>query len=203
MQIVASSENGVIGIDNEIPWYLPEDLKFFKKKTTGNYVIMGRKTFESILTKIGKVLPNRENIVISSDADYRNKVNLGLGEKMISLTSLEAAINLINQWEKLFEGLINENEVFIIGGESIYNEAFEKGLVDNIYHTVIHKEFDGDKSFSVPQGYVRSTYQKKTYSEKADLNYSIFKWFKDPSEVQGWVDDENYRLFPDKNIIYK
>jgi len=64
--IVAIAQNGCIGIDNKLPWYLPEDLKYFRRLTTGNIVIMGRKTYDSI----GKPLPNRHNIVISRHTDF-------------------------------------------------------------------------------------------------------------------------------------
>ena len=113
------------------------------------------------------------------------------------------ALEHIKGWENIFEGLSDEFEVFILGGESIYKQAMESGVVDNIYQTIIHKDFEGDRFFNIPQGYERTTYQKKTYSEKGDLYYSILRWFKDPSEVQGWIDDENYRLFPDEHIVYK
>ncbi|MFC2123561.1 dihydrofolate reductase, partial [Bacteroidota bacterium] len=67
--IVAVAENGVIGDDNQLIWHLPEDLKNFKKLTTGHHIIMGRKTFESI----GRPLPNRENIIITRNQNFHHE----------------------------------------------------------------------------------------------------------------------------------
>ncbi len=209
--IVASSINGAIGLNGEMPWHLPEDLKFFKKKTQGKYVIMGRKTFESILKTTGKPLPNRFNVVISSDKNYLNDWdfrNFSREEsRVMTFTSIEEALDKLKAFEVASSlsasTLFKEKEVFVIGGESIFKQFFEKGVINNIYHTVIHKEFEGDRFFSVPQGYERLTVQAKTRSEKADLDYSILKWFKDTSEIQGWVDDDDYKEFPNKHIVYQ
>src|SRR4051812_21271293 len=96
------SENRVIGKDNDIPWRIPGEQKRFRKLTTGHTLIMGRKTFESI----GKPLPNRHNIVISRNQEYK-----AAGCEVVS--SLTEALALVK----------NEDEVFIGGGESIYREA--------------------------------------------------------------------------------
>jgi len=201
--IVSCTEQGIIGKDGNTPWTLPEDLKFFEKKTTGSYAVMGRITFESIVKKLGNPLPRRDNIVITSQPNYQYDKRFNFGSKFLSFTSLGSALEHIQRWELMFEGVSEEFEVFIVGGQSIYEHAFQSGIVDNIYQTVIHKEFDGDRYFKIPQGYERTTYQKKTYSEKADLYYSILRWFKDPSEIQGWVNDGGSCLFPDKHIINK
>lgn len=121
--IVAMAENRTIGRDNKMPWKLPADLKRFKELTTGHAVIMGRKTFDSI----GKPLANRQNIVISRNPDFKAKG----AEVAVSLPkALEAA---------------KGDEVFVIGGEQIYNEALP--LADRIYLTLIHEEIDGDAFF--------------------------------------------------------
>lgn len=129
--VVAVSENGVIGKDNQLPWRLPSDLKFFKQLTTGHVVIMGRKTFESI----GKPLPNRRNLVISRNPDYP-------AEGVEVFTSLVAAL----------KACLGEDEVFVIGGATIYEKAFDLDLVDRIYMTIVHGEFEGDAHFQVPGG---------------------------------------------------
>ncbi len=96
--IVAAAENNVIGNNNALIWHISADLKHFKQLTTGHTVIMGRKTYESI----GKALPNRRNIVISRNPDFRP-------EGCVVVSSVDEALRLA----------VNEEEVFIIGGGSI------------------------------------------------------------------------------------
>jgi dihydrofolate reductase len=118
------SSNRVIGVNNTLPWHLSEDLKHFKSLTTGHTIIMGRKTCESI----GRPLPNRRNIVIS-----RNKE-----------VSYEGA-EVVHSIEDAFSISRNDNEVFVIGGSNIYEQALS--LVDQLYITEIKKSFSGDAYF--------------------------------------------------------
>ena len=129
--IVAVSENGVIGKDNDLIWHLPKDMKFFKETTMGHHVIMGRKNFESIPHKY-RPLPNRTNIVITRQSDYK-------AEGCVVVNSLEEALKVAKSNE--------ENEAFIIGGGQIYKLAVDSDLVDRIYLTRIHHSFDGDTFF--------------------------------------------------------
>jgi dihydrofolate reductase len=115
--IVAMNQSHVIGIDNNLPWHIPEDLKFFKQITTGKPIIMGRKTFESI----GRVLPNRTNIIIT-----RNKNFMVPG--IINVGSLQEALNISK----------TAPEVFIIGGGEIFKLAME--LANKIYITIVDIE---------------------------------------------------------------
>ena len=121
--VVAISENHVIGKDNKLLWYLPNDLKHFKDITTGHTVIMGRKTYESV----GKPLPKRRNIIITRQAITIDGCEV--------VNSIEAALALCQ----------NEEEVFIVGGAEIYKQAMH--LTDRIYLTIVHKEFEGDSFF--------------------------------------------------------
>ncbi|HEY4326288.1 MAG TPA: dihydrofolate reductase [Mucilaginibacter sp.] len=121
--VVAISENHVIGKDNKLLWYLPNDLKHFKDITTGHTIIMGRKTYESV----GKPLPKRRNIIIT-----RQPITI---EGCEVVNSIEAALALY----------ANENEVFIVGGAEIYKQAIS--LTNRIYLTIVHKQFDGDSFF--------------------------------------------------------
>ena len=130
--IVAVSENGVIGKDNDLIWHLPKDMKFFKDKTMGHHVIMGRKNFESIPHKF-RPLPNRTNIVITRQSDYK-------AEDSIVVNSVEEALKVAKS--------NGENEAFIIGGGQIYKLALEANLIDRIYLTKIHHSFDGDTFFT-------------------------------------------------------
>ncbi|MBP6620124.1 MAG: dihydrofolate reductase [Leadbetterella sp.] len=127
--IVAVAENGVIGNDNQLLWRLSEDLKLFKKRTSHHAVIMGRKTYDSI----GKPLPNRLNIVISRSKDLKI-------EGCTVANSLQDAIEIAkNESDK--------EEVFIIGGEKIYNLA--ENLATKLYLTKVDASLDGDAFFNL------------------------------------------------------
>lgn len=129
--IVAVSQNGMIGKDNDLIWHLPKDMKFFKDTTLGHHVIMGRKNFESIPHKF-RPLPNRTNIVITRQSDYK-------AEDSIVVNSVEESLKVAKS--------NGENEAFIIGGGQIYKLALEANLIDKIYLTRIHHSFDGDTFF--------------------------------------------------------
>ena len=116
------SLNRVIGAHNKIPWHLPEDFKWFKQLTTGNVIVMGRKTFESI----GKPLPNRETIVLS-----RSQFS-SPGVQMISDLS---QIDLAGE----------SREVFIVGGAQVYAQALP--LCSDLYLTLVKREMEGDAFF--------------------------------------------------------
>ncbi len=123
--IVAMSQNRVIGNKNQLPWKLPEDLKKFREITSGHPIVMGRKTFESI----GRVLPHRENVIISRQAGYHVQ-----GARVVQ--SLEQAIDYYQH---------KEEELFIIGGSEIYRLAFPR--IERLYLTLIHQDMDGDTFF--------------------------------------------------------
>jgi dihydrofolate reductase len=128
--IVATAENGVIGKDNQLLWKLSADLKQFRVLTTGHSVIMGRKTFDSI----GRALPNRTNIVISRQKD------LILPEEVLKVNSLGTAIEIAKNHP-------GNEEIFIIGGGNIYEQALE--ITDKIYLTEVKTSIDGDAYFAV------------------------------------------------------
>ncbi len=125
--LVAFSNNRVIGLKNQLVWHLPNDLKRFKKFTTGQLIIMGRKTFQSI----GRPLPNRETVVIS-----RNSELIFEGVKQVS--SLQEAVDYA-------KSSFPEKEIYIVGGEQIYRMAMD--LVDQLEITLIHQDFEGDAFF--------------------------------------------------------
>lgn len=128
--IVAAAENRCIGINNALPWYLPEDLKYFKRVTMGKPIIMGRKTFESI----GKPLPGRANIVITNNKNYFHE-----GIKVT--TSLNEAIKVAESI-----GLIDgQEEVMVIGGAGIYALCLPQA--DRLYYTKVHASVNGDAFF--------------------------------------------------------
>ncbi len=126
--IVAMAANRVIGRNQTLPWRLPADLRFFKKTTMGKPVIMGRKTHESI----GRPLPGRHNIVVSRTPGYREKAP---GCTVVS--SLEAALKTARS--------DNPEEVFIIGGATLYARAL--AFADRLYITFIDEPIEGDVFF--------------------------------------------------------
>jgi dihydrofolate reductase len=129
--IVAVSDNGVIGKDNDLIWHLPKDMRFFKETTMGHHVIMGRKNFESIPHKY-RPLPDRTNIIITRQSEYKAK-------GCIVVNSVKAALEIAKK--------NGDIEPFIIGGGQIYKIALEANLVDKIYLTKVRHSFDGDTFF--------------------------------------------------------
>jgi len=131
--IVARADNGVIGVDNQLPWHLPCDLKYFKQVTMGKPVVMGRKTFESI----GRPLPGRTNVVITRNADW-----VAPGARVVG--SLADALKLATAQA----GLDGADEVMIIGGATLYREAIDQA--DRMYVTQVHASPNGDAFFEAP-----------------------------------------------------
>jgi dihydrofolate reductase len=131
--IAAMAKNRVIGKNGDLPWKIPEDFKFFKEKTSGHIMIMGRKTFESL----GKPLPKRLHVVVTRQKDYAP-------EGALIARSVEHAVEICRA---LLHGEKNEwpEEVFIIGGGEIYREMLP--VTDRIYLTEIQEAFDGDAKF--------------------------------------------------------
>ncbi|NNE92633.1 MAG: dihydrofolate reductase [Verrucomicrobiales bacterium] len=119
--IVAMSSNRVIGLDADLPWNLPEDLRWFKKLTMGHPIVMGRKTMDSI----GKPLPGRRNIVVSR-----------------SLDEAPDGYDLIHDAGNVREELAEEDVVFLIGGAEIYRILLPD--CDEVYLTYVFREYDGD-----------------------------------------------------------
>ena len=123
--IAAAAENNALGIDNDLPWHLPDDFKRFKALTTGYKIIMGRKTLESF----DKALPNREHIVITRDKNYKPKFNC------IVVNSISAAVAITK----------NDDKAFIIGGGEIYRQSL--AIATAIELTRVHAEVEADTFF--------------------------------------------------------
>lgn len=124
--IVAASKNWVIGKDNEIPWYVPNDLRYFRRMTLGHHIILGRKNYESI----GKPLPKRTNLIISRDTNFE-------APGCHVFNSIDEAIK--------FAKKNKEDELFICGGGQIYIQTMDK--VDKLYFTEIEAVIEGDVYF--------------------------------------------------------
>ena len=126
-QIVAVSENWIIGRDNDLPWTMPDDMAWFKRVTMGHTVIMGRRNYEA---NGSQALPGRTNIVISRQKDFR------LDDSMV-VPTLESALEICKREE--------QEEVFIVGGGEIYRLSLPR--TDRIYLTVIHTRLEGDTTY--------------------------------------------------------
>lgn len=150
--IAAVARNGVIGLDNTLPWRLPEDLKRFKALTLGHPVIMGRKTWESL----ARPLPGRHNIVISRDPRY-------VARGATTTTTLEQAIAIAAHEEG--------QEIFVIGGSAIYRLALP--LAQRLQLTEIDQDYAGDAHFP---GFDRSVWQetsREQHRAEAGFDYAF------------------------------
>lgn len=124
-----AERNRVIGRDNALPWHISEDLKRFKQLTLGHAVLMGRKTFESIVARLGKPLPERRNVVLSRTRNFDQfpevETHASLGEAL--------------------KALLNETTVYVIGGEAVFRETLP--LARRLELTLIEGAYDGDAFF--------------------------------------------------------
>ncbi|HET7577772.1 MAG TPA: dihydrofolate reductase [Bacillales bacterium] len=150
--LLAMGKNRVIGKDNGMPWHLPADLAFFKKKTMGNTIVMGRKTHESI----GKALPGRKNVVVTRDTNYE-------AEGCTVVHSVDEARELFG----------NDDEVFVIGGTKLFNTFFS--YADRLYVTYINEEFEGDTFFPEIDDtkWKRTSVEQGVKNEKNPYEYSF------------------------------
>ena len=128
--IAAIAENNVIGKDGDIPWHISDDLKRFKELTLNHPVIMGRKTYQSILSQLGKPLPQRVNIILSRAKNLKYPGTL-------ASDSLEDAIGRASK--------IDNDQIYIIGGQSVYEQSIN--LSDKLEITEVHSYYNGDSFF--------------------------------------------------------
>ncbi len=124
-----AEKNRVIGIENKLPWHISEDLKRFKALTFGHPVLMGRKTFDSILARNGKPLPGRRNLVLSKSKTYPNL------QDVETFASMEDALAACQ----------NEQQVAVIGGESLFKAGFK--IADRMELTLVEDHYKGDAFF--------------------------------------------------------
>lgn len=129
--IAAVADNGTIGVNGDLPWHLPDDLKYFMRTTRGHHVITGRKNYESIPDKY-RPLKDRVNLVVTRNADYEAPGAVVVG-------SLEEALEYARS--------AGESEVFVIGGGQTYREALASRLVRRLYLTLVHADIAGDTQF--------------------------------------------------------
>ena len=157
--IVAASENNCIGINGDLPWNLPTDLKRFKEVTNGHIVIMGRATWESIPEKY-RPLPNRTNVVITRNKDYK-------------ADGAEVRHNLVEALNEFALG--EQREIFVIGGAQIYKEAFQ--YANRLYMTRVMAEVEGDTFLEglEPSDWLRVEFEGPYKEDDYDYRFEIFK----------------------------
>jgi|SRR3989344_4695054 len=153
--IVATDDKNGIGKDNALMWHIPEELKHFKEVTTGHPIIMGRITHQSI----GKALPNRTNIVITRDQEFKSE-----GCQVVN--SLEGAIKLAKESE-------GSGEIFIIGGGEIYTQVLENNLVDKIYLTKVKGDFKASVFFPDYKNF--EVISKSSWMESREQKYQFLE----------------------------
>jgi len=154
--IVAHDLNRVIGNENKMPWHIPKELAYFKEKTIGKAIIMGRNTFEAI----GRSLPGRLNIVITRNTEYIAP------EGVTVVHSIQKAIEIAEDYHE---------EVMIIGGEQIFKEVLP--YADVLYVTLIQHQYEGDTFFPEYEEdwELVSSSEKNSTEDEVHYEYLVFK----------------------------
>lgn len=153
--IVAVAKDGVIGLNNTLPWHLPEDLKRFRALTTGHHIIMGRKTYESL----GRLLPGRTTVIVTRNQDYQL-------EGALVAHSLEAAIALCK----------NDDEAFLIGGAELYQAGIK--LANKLYLTEIDLDIAGDAFFPEFDVSEWQEISREAHTSAQDLSYRYITYVR-------------------------
>ena len=155
--IVAMSNNNVIGINNTLPWHIPQDLKRFKSLTMGNPIVMGRKTFDSI----GRPLPGRKNIVITRNED-----------------SIIEGVEIVNSINSLLALIKDEEHVFVIGGEQIYKIFLDHAT--HLYVTEVDSDVVGDAHFPKLSTSQWKEVGREKLVSKDNLHFSFVDYIRQP-----------------------
>jgi len=158
--IAAIGKNRELGKNNKLLWHIPEDIKRFKKLTTGHAVIMGQRTFKSI----GKLLPNRTNIILTHEKSVFSLDSCLRGNDnttMIVVSSIKEAIKEAKYVEK--------NEVFVIGGGMIYKQFLP--LADKLYLTIVESEYEADTFFPEYLAFNKIISKESLNTEKYKLTF--------------------------------
>lgn len=158
--IAAVDEERGIGEENKIPWDIPDDRKWFKEKTFRHVVIMGKNTYQSILDFLGKPLPGRINIVVTSDRTLKDKDNLYFVE------DIDSSLSLATKLEK-------NGEIFFIGGAKIYNSAMN--FADRLYLALVKGKYNCDTFFPDYSDFKKTVYSKKGRNDKYKYEFKILE----------------------------
>lgn len=147
--VVSASDNHVIGSDGELPWYLPADLRHFRRITMGHTVVMGRKTFDSIMARLGHPLPDRRNVVVTRDPAFAYD-----------------GVTVIHDVRSLSE---IAGDVFVIGGGEIYRQTIDQ--TDTLYVTEVHASIQGDVTFPAIDPHVWREISRETHTRDDKNQY--------------------------------
>ena len=153
--IVAVAHNGVIGVNNTLPWHLPEDLKRFRALTMGHHIIMGRKTYDSL----GRLLPGRTTVIVTRNENYKV-------EGALVAHSLEAAIALCE----------DDEEVFLIGGAELYQTGLK--LAHKLYITEIELDVVGDSFFPKLVSTEWQETEREAHTSEKGLKFSYVTYLR-------------------------
>ena len=152
-----AEENRVIGKDKDLPWHLPEDLQHFKKLTTGHALLMGRRTFESVVHQFGGPLPDRRMVVLTHDGPFEEYPEIE------THPSIDAALDAV----------ADEDVVFIGGGESIYEQFLPKA--DRLELTLIEGDYEGDTYFPPFESLVGDVFETTTVDERDGFRFVTYE----------------------------
>ncbi|MDX1741666.1 MAG: dihydrofolate reductase [Rhodothermales bacterium] len=158
-----SEENRVIGVDRDLPWHIPEDLKRFKRLTSGHPLLMGRKTFESILHQFGGPLPNRRNVVLTSQASYEGY------EDVETYRTLDDALQAVAGAERVFIG----------GGGQIYGQFLERA--DRMELTLVEGSFEGDTFFPPYEHLIGTLFEITCVENRDGYRFVTYERKSEPS----------------------
>jgi dihydrofolate reductase len=190
--IVAAAANDVIGAGGALPWHLPEDMRRFRRLTAGHAVVLGRVTHESIVARLGRALPGRTSVVVSSRGVAGGAAGLGgaadgtaevawagsVDEAMAAARAAEAgAATRAAEAEARGDLRASGGEVFVLGGASVYEQALPE--VDRVYLTRVHREVAGDTS--MPLGWLEGfTLVRRDERPGADGGFSFLEYERRP-----------------------
>jgi dihydrofolate reductase len=164
--LAAVAKRGVIGVNNTLPWHLPEDLKRFKELTTGKTVAMGRKTFDSIVARLGKPLPNRHSLVLT---------------RTVSGTvsgTVPDTVTIVNNIADLLQ--VEADCVYVIGGAEIYRQTMD--LADSLDITEVDLDVEGDAFFpEIREAIWQREAGPTLRSEAAGLDYRFVTYQRKPA----------------------
>ena len=150
--VVAIASNNVIGKDNKLPWHYKSDLKYFKELTTNHIVVMGRNTFDSIISRNGKILPNRKSVVVTRNKDF-----------------YYPDVEVVNNFEEYLKKPHDE-ELFIIGGSRVFEDSLK--YADRLYITHINKDYSGDVYF--PE-YNKDDFKLISKVDEDELSFCVYE----------------------------
>jgi dihydrofolate reductase len=171
--IVAMAANRAIGRDNRMPWHLPADLKHFKAATLGKPVIMGRKTFESILVTLGKPLPGRTSVIVTRNGDYQPAgLDADARRALLVARSPDDALRALAALPA------PPDEVFVIGGAEIYRAMLP--AAERLVVTEIRQDFPGDAFFPVidPHMWTEASRQPQTRSGTPEVDFDFVQYLR-------------------------